>query len=38
MLPPPIVQEKLRFDDGYLAVLQPLHAIVGIECRRGDSA
>ncbi|KAK4025607.1 hypothetical protein OUZ56_014666 [Daphnia magna] len=30
--------EKLRFDDGYLAVLQPLHAIVGIECRRGDSA
>lgn len=29
----PTTQVKLRFDDGFVAVLQPIHEIVGIEFR-----
>ena len=31
------LQEKLGFDNGLLAVLQPLHAIMGIEFRQSSS-
>lgn len=29
-------QEKLKFDDGFQSVLQPIHAVLGIEMRTVD--